>query len=655
MENSGPSDPELLAEWLEQQREAAFRTLVTRYAGLVLMTARRTCGGDDSLAEEASQLTFLLLARKAKSLLTCASLGGWLHRAALMHSKNLLRATQSETRKREKLLATMNTHPPASPGDPWQDLQPVLDEALAGLPDKYREALLLRFYRSLGVREIGETLGISTDAAQKRIDRATSRLRDKLVRLGCPVAGTSLGALLLAGFTADAQAAAAAGPLIAGKVLAASAASSTATVGSSTFITTLSVKASSYVIPATLILAITWLVSQRLALAKLEGGNATLISTLASTSAPSRTPATRKRIPTALDTEPLDWLAVAKELADHEWTGQDASYLTLRQHLFNGFYSLSSERLVTALDEIEGLKFEPRQREALEKQLYMSLLEIDPETAMTRSLKSKIDRLSLELLGQWADKAADKASVWLDARLAAGDHDGSGVGKFSDLRISLEQKLIYPLIRTHVDLAGRRLAALPERMRYGIMFEGGGNFPALQAEHDAGFARMVREQLPAQDASRAIVGEAVEHRFHGSFEEIESYWQRTAATEEERRSIIVGVANDINFPRKSGKPMQVAPEDLDALRSWVGKQAPDLADKAITMAIGQLANSMKYPELVTLALHCLEQGCSDDVLRPVLAEHSPEHAALRQTVISRISDPVLRADVLQDLQSTNGK
>ena len=73
-----PSDPELLADWVGHRREPAFHALVARYAGLVHMTARRTCG-DDSMAAEAAQLTFIPLARKAKSLTSCASLGGWLH------------------------------------------------------------------------------------------------------------------------------------------------------------------------------------------------------------------------------------------------------------------------------------------------------------------------------------------------------------------------------------------------------------------------------------------------------------------------------------------------------------------------------------------------------------------------------------------------
>ena len=122
MNSSSPSDPELLSDWLNHRRESTFRTLVVRYAGLVQMTARRTCG-DDSLAMEAAQLTFITLGQKAKSLVSCASLGGWLHRTAMMHPKNLLRKSQSENRKRQALAAAMETQT-LTRDDSWKDLQP---------------------------------------------------------------------------------------------------------------------------------------------------------------------------------------------------------------------------------------------------------------------------------------------------------------------------------------------------------------------------------------------------------------------------------------------------------------------------------------------------------------------------------------------------
>ena len=202
MEKAARSDAELLADWLNHQREPAFHSLVARYAGLVHMAAKRT-SGDESLAAEATQLVFILLARKAKSLASRDSLAGWLHLTAVMQAKNLIRQNRRESHKRQLLAMETEIQPHENK---WQEIQPVLDDALASLSESDREALLLRFYRSLTIREVAATLGIATDAAQKRIDRATERLRGKLLKRGCQ-SGTTLAATLLAGFSADAQAA----------------------------------------------------------------------------------------------------------------------------------------------------------------------------------------------------------------------------------------------------------------------------------------------------------------------------------------------------------------------------------------------------------------------------------------------------------------
>jgi RNA polymerase sigma factor (sigma-70 family) len=225
MPDCGPSDAELLADWLDRQRDSAFHALVERYAGLVHMAAMRTCG-DESLAAEVSQLTFITLARKARFLVSRSSIAGWLHLTAVMQGKNLLRQHQRESRKLHLLRTHMEIHPQGQPADAWKRMQPVLDEALAALSSKDREALLLRFYRSLSVREIAAALGIATDAARKRLDLATDRLRHQLARRGCEVGGL-LSAAMVAGFTQDAQAAVPATSILASKAIAASAAGGT--------------------------------------------------------------------------------------------------------------------------------------------------------------------------------------------------------------------------------------------------------------------------------------------------------------------------------------------------------------------------------------------------------------------------------------------
>ncbi|MCW1886271.1 sigma-70 family RNA polymerase sigma factor [Luteolibacter flavescens] len=228
------SDAELLSDWLKRQRETAFHALVARYAGLVHMAALRTCE-DEALAAEASQLTFITLARKARSLASRGSVAGWLHITAVMHAKNLLRQHRRESRKRQLLRTHMETSPPDHAAEAWKNMQPVLDEALAALSTSDRETLLLRFYRSLSVKEIAAALGIATDAAQKRLDRATERLRQQLARRGCQVGG-SLGAAMVAGLGADAQAAIPGVATLATKALAATAAGGATTLTTITLI-----------------------------------------------------------------------------------------------------------------------------------------------------------------------------------------------------------------------------------------------------------------------------------------------------------------------------------------------------------------------------------------------------------------------------------
>lgn len=223
MSEPHPSDSELLADWLERREERAFHRLVERYAGLVHMAALRRCG-DDSLAAEISQLTFISLARKAKSLASRTSLAGWLHITAMMHAKNLLRQRSRECRKLQLFQNHMETEPSSNAAEDWKRIKPVLDDALAALSEKDRETLLLRFYRSLSVREIAANLGIATDAAQKRLNRATERLRHQLSRRGCQT-GASLGAAMLLGLGSDAKAAVPTATTIASKAIAASAVS----------------------------------------------------------------------------------------------------------------------------------------------------------------------------------------------------------------------------------------------------------------------------------------------------------------------------------------------------------------------------------------------------------------------------------------------
>jgi hypothetical protein len=74
--------------------------------------------------------------------------------------------------------------------DVWPRIAPLLDDAVAGLNEKDRDAIVLRFYEGRSLREVGATLGTSENAAQKRLARAVERLREFFTKRGVTV-GTS--------------------------------------------------------------------------------------------------------------------------------------------------------------------------------------------------------------------------------------------------------------------------------------------------------------------------------------------------------------------------------------------------------------------------------------------------------------------------------
>ena len=227
MSDSTSTDASLLADWLRDRRESAFHALVGRYQPLVHAAALRT-GGNDSIAAEASQLTFISLAQKARSLRSRATIAGWLHITAVHHTRNLIRHQQREVRKRQSLQTHMETESPVPAQDVWIQMKPVIDDALAALPAQDRDTLLLRFYSAMTVGEIAKAQSIALSAAQKRVDRATKRMRVQLTRRGCTVGG-SLASVLLAGFATDAQAALPSASILAAKALAATSATTSLT------------------------------------------------------------------------------------------------------------------------------------------------------------------------------------------------------------------------------------------------------------------------------------------------------------------------------------------------------------------------------------------------------------------------------------------
>jgi RNA polymerase sigma factor (sigma-70 family) len=178
-------DGELLGRYLAAGDEDAFAEIVRRNGPLVLRACRHVLG-ETTAAEDAFQATFLLLARKGRSLPLAGSLAGWLHAAAVRIAADARRA---EGRRRRRESAAEERDSVSSPPEElmWREVRERLDTELAALPEKYRVPLVLCYLQELGYDEAARRAGCSPGALRGRLERGKKILRKRLARYGLPL------------------------------------------------------------------------------------------------------------------------------------------------------------------------------------------------------------------------------------------------------------------------------------------------------------------------------------------------------------------------------------------------------------------------------------------------------------------------------------
>jgi RNA polymerase sigma factor (sigma-70 family) len=185
---------ELVAAYIRNGSEAAFRELVTRYLDLVYSTAVRLVDGDTHRAEDVAQTVFVDLARMACKLSKNTMLGGWLHRHTCFVAATVMRG-ERRRQARERQSVEMNAANDNSDAG-LAHIAPVLDEAINQLGDEDRAAIVLRFFERHDLRSVGEAMGSSENAAQKRVSRALEEMRAFLQHRGVTFSAAALGAAL---------------------------------------------------------------------------------------------------------------------------------------------------------------------------------------------------------------------------------------------------------------------------------------------------------------------------------------------------------------------------------------------------------------------------------------------------------------------------
>jgi RNA polymerase sigma-70 factor, ECF subfamily len=161
------------------------------YAPRIYNLARRMLGSDAD-AEDVTQDVLLQVVRKLDTFRGEAALPTWLHRitvnAALAHRQK--RAVRQRHQAADPLEHFLEDGHHLAPVRPWavepqqqalnHETQQLIERAIAGLPEIYRDVYVLADVEGLPNAEIAEMLGLSLAAVKSRLHRGRLLMREAL-------------------------------------------------------------------------------------------------------------------------------------------------------------------------------------------------------------------------------------------------------------------------------------------------------------------------------------------------------------------------------------------------------------------------------------------------------------------------------------------
>jgi RNA polymerase sigma factor (sigma-70 family) len=177
------TDIQLLERFTSRDAESAdlaFASLVERHGPMVLHVCQAVLR-DFHEAEDAFQATFVILALKAGSIRGRQSLTAWLYSVAYNVAAT---ARSSAVRRRAHEWKAGKARSFAFLEDAKDDLEPVINEELDRIPERYRAVLVLCCLKGLTQHQAAQQLGWPVGTVQSRLARGRQRLRARLARRG---------------------------------------------------------------------------------------------------------------------------------------------------------------------------------------------------------------------------------------------------------------------------------------------------------------------------------------------------------------------------------------------------------------------------------------------------------------------------------------
>ncbi|HUR46962.1 MAG TPA: sigma-70 family RNA polymerase sigma factor [Candidatus Saccharimonadales bacterium] len=184
---------DILFRYVQDRSEDAFAQLVERFLPMVYSAALRQVNGDAALASDVTQLVFTDLARNAPTLPLNVVLSGWLYRHTCFTASKAVRGERRRKAREDEAMLMQKLNEGSEP--PWKHIEPLLDEGLQALGASDRNAIVLRFFDGRDLQGVGDAMGTTQDAAQKRISRALEKLRRFFSKKGlaCSTVGLASG------------------------------------------------------------------------------------------------------------------------------------------------------------------------------------------------------------------------------------------------------------------------------------------------------------------------------------------------------------------------------------------------------------------------------------------------------------------------------
>jgi RNA polymerase sigma factor (sigma-70 family) len=185
-DGGGQTDGELLGCFVEKRDEAAFAALLKRHGTMIMSVCGRILHNRQD-AEDAFQSTFLVLARKARTVVPREMVGNWLYGVA---QQTALRTRALSARSREKQVAIMPEL--AASNHSSGDWLPLLDQELCRLPAKYRAPIVLCDLEGRTRKEVARQLGWPEGSVSSRLSRGRALLAKRLVKHGVTFSAEAL-------------------------------------------------------------------------------------------------------------------------------------------------------------------------------------------------------------------------------------------------------------------------------------------------------------------------------------------------------------------------------------------------------------------------------------------------------------------------------